>query len=120
MKKRNFSSSKDVRGAPTTWLLSSVQLGLGSTYTSCNKSTSPLKAPTRMYAYCYLSLFLGNELALVAVIKPEDLIHASAFYILKIYWFSPTVISSMLRALVTVFEGLDPTCKSDTIKRIHC
>jgi hypothetical protein len=65
--------------------------------------------------YCYLSLFLRNELALlVAVIKPEDL-HASALYILKIYWFSPTVISSMLRALVTVFEGLDPTCKSDTI-----
>jgi hypothetical protein len=29
MKKRKLSSSKDVRGAPTTWLLSSVQLGLG-------------------------------------------------------------------------------------------
>jgi hypothetical protein len=35
------------------------------------------------------------------------------FYILKNGFHHGD--SSMLRALVTVFEGLDPTCKSDTI-----
>jgi hypothetical protein len=104
-----------VRGAPTTWLLSSVQLGLGKVpIPPVTKVPSPLKAPTRMYAILLFIFIPGNEPASCCRHKTEDLIHASALYILKIYWFSPTVISSMLRALVTVFEGLDP-CKSDTI-----
>jgi hypothetical protein len=49
MKKENFSSSKDVRGAPTTWLLSSP-VGLGKVPIPPVMYRLPPKAPTRMYA----------------------------------------------------------------------
>jgi hypothetical protein len=54
MKKENFSSSKDVRGAPTTWLLSSVQLGLGRSTIPPVKSTVSSKGTNKCTMCCYL------------------------------------------------------------------
>jgi hypothetical protein len=50
MKKKTSLQAKMCE-APTTWLLSSVQLGLGKVpIPPVTKVPSPLKAPTRMYA----------------------------------------------------------------------
>jgi hypothetical protein len=83
MKKKN-SSSKDVRGAPTT---KAVQLGAWKVPIPPVTKVPVSSKGTNICNICYLSLFLRNEL-FCRHKTPEDLIHASPF-ILKIYCFHP-------------------------------